>query len=90
MVEKLIKININVAGRAYPVKITKAEEHIAHSVEKKINAEIQFFQKNYPSMDVRDCLGMAMIKLAFEKEKNVPDEIIDKAQAIKDLIASNT
>lgn len=89
MSQKLNKININIAGRIYPVKVTTTEEHKARTVEKQINTEIQALQKSYPSMDVRDCLGMAMIKMVFEAQEDaLPSGTLDKALEIQDLLST--
>lgn len=89
MNQQLNKININIAGRVYPVKVTAAEEHKARTVEKHINTEIQALQKSYPSMDVRDCLGMAMIKMGFEAQEDVlPTDTMEKAREIQELLSA--
>jgi len=90
MNQKLHKININIAGRVYPLKVTAAEEHKARTLEKQINLEIQALQKSYPSMDLRDCLGMAMIKMTFDQqEEENSKDTIEKATEIQDLLSTH-
>jgi len=88
MDQKLVKININIAGRSYPVKVNTEEERVAKDLEKEVNTRIQLFQKSYPSMDIRDCLSMVIIERAFDKNNSENTELITKAKAIEGLLTS--
>lgn len=88
MEEELIKVNINIAGRSYPVRLTATEQLMITGIEKDLNTMIQKLQQNYPNMDMQDCLSMAMIKLAFEKNAASSPETVQQASRIQDLLSS--
>jgi len=88
MEEELVKVNINIAGRSYPVRVTAQEQLMIAGIEKDLNTEIQMLQKNYPSMDMQDCLSMAMIKLAFENKGDVATKSTETASRIQSLLNS--
>lgn len=80
MEEKLTKININIAGRSYPLMVNSQEKAIAMDIEKQVNTYIQEFQMTYPKVDMVDCLNMSIIKLAFDKAA-VQDEDVNVSRA---------
>ena len=87
MDQELIKVNINIAGRAYPVLVTPTEKLRIPGLEKQINADIQRLQKAYPQMDIQDCLSMAIIKLAFGNNKEEAPTILETALRIKEKLS---
>lgn len=88
MEEELIKVNINIAGRSYPIKVTATEQLMITGIEKDLNRTIQSLQQNYPKMDLQDCLSMAMIKLAFESKNGPKSQSVKKASQIQELLSS--
>ncbi len=87
MSQELIKLNINIAGRSYPIKVTSSEELQVRDIEKKINTDILEIQKKYPTKDISDCLSMYIVKLAFDQNNGVPSELINTANTIKELLS---
>jgi len=87
MSQDLIKTNIKIVGRNYPLKVTKDEQVIASSVEKKINAMLQELQQVYPDMDIQDCMSMALIKIGFEQQNDIPKEVIEKLQSVDNILS---
>jgi cell division protein ZapA len=63
------KINVVVAGRSFPVKVTDEEEKSVRNIEKDINSQIREFQQKYTDKDKLDLVIMALLTKAFELEK---------------------
>lgn len=89
MNQDLIKTNIIIAGRSYPLKVTSEEKELVPIIEKQINTNIQNFQTSYPNMDMLDCVSMTMIKMNFDKQKELSDSIVDKLLLIDQLLSSD-
>jgi len=63
------KINVVVAGRSFPVKVTEAEEQSVRNIEQDINSKIQEYRKSYNDRDKLDLVIMVLLKQSFELEK---------------------
>lgn len=87
--DDLKTINITIAGRTFPVKLTATEEPVAVTLETELNERISVFQKLYPMRDKLDYVIMTMLSYTFDLKKSstidqkVLDENIDK---IKNLL----
>lgn len=88
MNQKLVKTNINIAGRSYPLKVDEKELAIVQTIEKSINTDLQSFQKTYPNMELRDFLCMTIIKLAFDNNNEVSQEVLDKVRDLQKLVTT--
>ncbi len=64
----LKKIDITIAGRKFPLKVTQEEEPRARAIEKKLNAQIHDFHLKYADKDKLDCVVMTLIMTAFDIE----------------------
>lgn len=62
-------ININVAGRAYRLKVEESEEEYVRAAATAINDKINEFSGNYAFKDKQDLLAMASIMFASELTK---------------------
>jgi len=63
------KINVVVAGRSFPVKVTEEEEKSVRNIEKDINSKIQEYRKKYTDKDKLDLVIMVLLTQAFELDK---------------------
>ena len=72
------KINVVIAGRSFPVKVTEEEEKSVRNIEKDINSQVQEFQQKYTDKDKLDLVIMVLLTKAFE---------LDKIQSLKDDIS---
>ena len=63
------KINVVVAGRSFPVKVTEQEEKSVRNIEKDINSKIQEYRKKYTDKDKLDLVIMVLLTQAFELDK---------------------
>ena len=64
-----ISININIAGRKYPLTITASEEESVRAVSKMINEKLQNYNEQFSLKDNQDALAMFAIELATEYQK---------------------
>lgn len=72
------KINVVVAGRSFPVKVTEEEEQSVRNIEQDINSKIQEYRNKYNDRDKLDLVIMVLLTQAFE---------LDKIQSLKDDIS---
>lgn len=72
------KINVVIAGRSFPVKVTEEEEKSVRNIEKDINSLVREFQQKYTDKDKLDLVIMVLLTKAFE---------LDKIQSLKDDIS---
>ncbi|MBK9152331.1 MAG: cell division protein ZapA [Saprospiraceae bacterium] len=85
-------IQITVAGRVFPLKVSAVEEEIVHEIEQELNDAINNYQHQYASRDKLDCVLMTLLKFAFEDKKKSKanaektDQIIDKIENIDSLL----
>lgn len=63
------KINVVIAGRTFPVRVTDDEELSVRNIEKDINSKIQEFRQKYADKDKLDLVIMVLLTQAFELEK---------------------
>lgn len=66
-------IEVSVAGRAYPVKVTEDEEQILLQTVDEINQKVSDLQKTYRGKDKQDYLSMALLTYALDYAKNKTD-----------------
>lgn len=62
-------IEVTIAGRSYPVKVTEDEEAVVLAAAKEINQKIRDYQNAYTNKDKQDCLSMALLTYAVEYAK---------------------
>ncbi len=72
------KINVVVAGRSFPVKVTEEEEKSVRNIEKDINSKIQEYRNKYNDRDKLDLVIMVLLTQAFE---------LDKIQSLKSEVS---
>jgi cell division protein ZapA len=62
-------IEVMIAGRSFPLKVTEEEEAIVLQVTEEINEKVQNLQSTYLQKDKQDCLSMALLTYALETAK---------------------
>lgn len=86
------KVNVKIAGRAYPLVVKEDEEEILRSATKRIQKYVSTFDKDYNMNDKQDVLAMCALQLASELEnllKNIDrehEEILLKIKKMKTII----
>jgi cell division protein ZapA (FtsZ GTPase activity inhibitor) len=68
--DDLKTVNITVAGRTFPVKVTSAEETVVRALEIDLNEKISEFQNTYPMRDKLDYVIMTMLTYTFDLKKS--------------------
>jgi len=92
---ELKSVNITIAGRTFPLKVTSDEEKFAFNLEKELNEKITEFQNTYVSRDKLDCVIMTLLTYTFDKSNNdnndqqLDTELINKKiHDITDLVSA--
>ena len=67
---ELKSVQITVAGRTFPLKVTQQESSMVSLIEENINRKITGFQDQYKSRDKMDCVLMALIDDAVQQPAN--------------------
>lgn len=88
---ELKKLTIVIAGRSFPVKVTREEELILPSIEKNLNDQIRQMQLSYSDRDIQDCLSMVLLTQAISahmKEPSIVPEVTEKVDHLNQEIES--
>jgi len=62
-------IEVVIAGRSFPLKVTEEEEALILQVIEEINEKVHNLQNIYLQKDKQDCLSMALLTYALETAK---------------------
>ena len=84
----LKKIEINVSGRKYPVRISDQEEASIREIEEQVNDKINEFRLKYTGINQEDCLSMVLLTYAFDLHKSANYEFDKDIQIKLDKIES--
>ena len=58
-----LSINVEIAGRNYPLNVKPEEEENVRLAAKQINESVERLKANYPMTDMRDLLSMAALQV---------------------------
>lgn len=67
----LVRINLMIGGRSYPVKVDKTEVPALKSLESTIQSKLNEFMIKYPNYERIDLLTMAFLSVLFEQTKEL-------------------
>ncbi len=81
-----ISININIAGRKYPLTITANEEESVRAVSKMINEKLQNYNEQFSLKDNQDALAMFALEIATEHQKISLQLEANKKQTSNELL----
>lgn len=88
---ELNTINITIAGRTFPVKVTEDEKARVLALESELNEKIIYFQKTYSGRDKLDYVIMTLLTYVYDlKEKQqepVSSEAVTKVQSMLDMLS---
>jgi cell division protein ZapA len=65
-----VTVNLNIAGRNYPLKVNKEDVAKLNEAERMINAKIDLYEKSFSVKDKQDLLAMCIINFATEITRN--------------------
>lgn len=81
-----ISININIAGRKYPLTIAQNEEQNMRAISKMINEKMQAYSEQFSLKDNQDALAMFALELAIDYQKVCENLEVSKNQTSKKLL----
>jgi cell division protein ZapA (FtsZ GTPase activity inhibitor) len=90
---QLVAIQIDIAGRAFPLKVNVAEEPEVREIVAGLNTRLKNFQAQFPRQEKVDYLSMALLTYATDLHKateNAPEPIIEKVVEIVHIPAPET
>ena len=61
-----VNINVSIAERLYPLKVTKSDEEKLQSAVKLVNAKIKEYQALYDGKDKQDYMAMCLLNLTVQ------------------------
>lgn len=76
-------INVNIAGRTYPLTIQRSEEEYVRKAAQAINDNVKHLQQNYAVKDSQDLL--AMTALEYSSELLVKKGTVEQEHLMKQL-----
>jgi cell division protein ZapA (FtsZ GTPase activity inhibitor) len=65
-----VTVNLNIAGRHYPLKVNKEDVAQLNEAERMINAKLDLYEKSFSVKDKQDLLAMCIINFATEITRN--------------------
>lgn len=83
-------IEVMIAGRSFPLKVTQEEESMVMQITDEINEKVRNLQNTYLQKDKQDCLSMALLTYAMESAK-LKRELagLDELREISDQIENS-
>lgn len=83
-------IEVLIAGRSFPLKVTQEEESMVMQITDEINEKVRNLQNTYLQKDKQDCLSMALLTYAMETAK-LKRELagLDELREISDQIENS-
>ncbi|NDC30427.1 MAG: cell division protein ZapA [Bacteroidetes bacterium] len=84
-----LSVNINIAGRIYPLEINAEEEEMVRAAGKLVNDKLQSYAEQFSLRDNQDGLAMFAIEIATQYEKLVAQMKNDDKQIETQLAQLN-
>ncbi|MCT4665555.1 MAG: cell division protein ZapA [Flavobacteriales bacterium] len=78
-----LKIQIDIAGRAYPLSIERDKEEVVRKAALFINKQLKVYQSKYHIKDIQDPLAMICVRLATELESFKDTVTINEKQLVQ-------
>ncbi len=89
-----ISININIAGRNYPLSIEPSDEQVVRTIGKMINDKLVMYNDQFSLKDKQDALAMFALEIGMEHQKalslskNNDNLVVAELNNIKQLLES--
>jgi cell division protein ZapA len=89
--KEFLNIRIDIAGKAYGLRINREEEELARKAAKQIKTLSDQYQMKYPkSADDKDWLAMAALQLSIDnlqlRERNDVTPFVEKIRQVTNLL----
>ena len=65
----LVRLNLMIGGRSFPVKVEKQEVPELKDLERMVNEKINEYTVKYPNYDRIDLITMAFLSMIFDLNK---------------------
>ena len=75
--ENTVQINVNVADRIYPLRVSESEKEEVQNAVKLVNEKVREYQRLYDGKDKQDYLAMVLLLFAVEHMRNAKKIIIE-------------
>ena len=72
-----MQINVNVADRIYPLRVSESEKEEVQNAVKLVNEKVREYQRLYDGKDKQDYLAMVLLLFAVEHMRNAKKIIIE-------------
>lgn len=69
------KIDVTIAGRTFPVKVSDSEVETIRKIENDLNQKISDFNLKYKDRDKLDCVIMTLLTVAVNNSENEKPQI---------------
>lgn len=85
------KIDVTIAGRTFPVKVSESEVETIRKIESDLNQKINDFNLKYKDRDKLDCVIMTLLTISVnnsesEKPKINTESIHNQLQKLNELL----
>ena len=85
-----IKINLQMAGAAYPLTINREDEEIVREAAKQVNIRINAYREHYQNVSLERIIAMVAYQFALEnlkmKNRNDTRPYADKIEELTEVL----
>lgn len=88
--DNYISVNMTLAGRDFPVKVTPEEEPFVSVIEKELNDKINRFKRDFPTRDLADHVLMTLLTVVYENLSQHSEKqslLKDKISQIRNILS---
>ncbi len=75
--DDIVQVNVMVADRIYPLKVSESEKEEVVNAVKLVNEKVREYQRMYDGKDKQDYLAMVLLLFAVEHMRNEKKIIIE-------------
>lgn len=75
--ENTVQVNVTVADRIYPLRVSESEKEEVLDAVKLVNEKVREYQRLYDGKDKQDYLAMVLLLFAVEHMRNAKKIIIE-------------
>ncbi len=83
--QALISYTANIGGRQYPLKIKPSEKALIEKILADIGDTVAKMKSNYASKDAQDWVAMALLRIAYDRNKDRLNQGDQSAELLTEL-----
>ena len=79
--QKIVRLNLMIGGRSYPVKIEKSEVPALKKLESTIHSKLNEYMIKYPNYERIDLLTMTFLAVIFDlyqKQEDTSGKVLER------------